>query len=535
MRTLATLTSLVCLAPLSFAQTQTKLAALQGAAEDHFGRSVAVGAQYWLCGAPGASFPGLVDGSVVVFNAQSGLEERVLTTTTSWTAFGNAVAVEGNLGLIGAPLSDQGAPNSGVALVYDLPTGTQIFRFTPSDAAANDALGQSVALDGGRALVGASGSGPLTGKAYLFDPLTGVELAQFSPVDLALGDLFGVSVDLDGDLALIGASRHGGSGAAYLIDVTTGQTVHKWTPTSGFANAGFGEKVALDGDVAVVGARWENASGRAHVYSVSTGQELGVLQPPIELGSSPWFGASVDVDGTRVCVGASLASTAYGATSGAVLTYDVANLASPATLIPAANSFADQFGWGLSLHGDTLLVGAPGDDPFGTESGSATRFDFSSNTNSGVGACFPNGLACGCDSVQGPAQGCGNSTRETGAALTATGDAVISADTFRLQVSGVPGQRPALVLRGAQLLNSGAGNPAGDGFLCAAGLVARSQVQLTSVGIATFTDFQGQPFGSASYGPGVPVHYQVWYRDPENTCSGQGFNFSNAWTVTWQL
>lgn len=32
---------------------------------------------------------------------------------------------------------------------------------------------------------------------------------------------------------------------------------------------------------------------------------------------------------------------------------------------------------------------------------------------------------------------------------------------------------------------------------------------------------------------GVATNYQYWYRDPGNTCSGAGFNFSNAWTTTW--
>ena len=32
---------------------------------------------------------------------------------------------------------------------------------------------------------------------------------------------------------------------------------------------------------------------------------------------------------------------------------------------------------------------------------------------------------------------------------------------------------------------------------------------------------------------GAPTYYQWWYRDPTNPCSGQGFNFTNGWCVTW--
>ncbi|MFT7486705.1 MAG: hypothetical protein ACI9F9_002561, partial [Candidatus Paceibacteria bacterium] len=52
-------------------------------------------------------------------------------------------------------------------------------------------------------------------------------------------------------------------------------------------------------------------------------------------------------------------------------------------------------------------------------------------------------------------------------------------------------------------------------------------------GTTTFTDFQGSPFGNSGYGLGFPTNYQFWYRDPGNTCTGSGFNFTNAWTTSW--
>ena len=50
------------------------------------------------------------------------------------------------------------------------------------------------------------------------------------------------------------------------------------------------------------------------------------------------------------------------------------------------------------------------------------------------------------------------------------------------------------------------------------------------------TDWRGQPFGAfpgASY-YGAPSYYQWWYRDPQNSCTGQGFNFTNAWRADWR-
>ncbi len=143
------------------------------------------------------------------------------------------------------------------------------------------------------------------------------------------------------------------------------------------------------------------------------------------------------------------------------------------------------------------------------------------------------GTPCPCGANGAPGSGCANTAGAMGAQMIALGTASLSNDTFQLQVTGVPGNKPGLVLRGAMQLNGGLGQPAGDGLLCTAGQSARSQVQVTSGGNTTFTNFSGQPFGATSYGVGTVTNYQFWYRDPTGTCSGQGFNFTNAWGVVW--
>ncbi len=154
--------------------------------------------------------------------------------------------------------------------------------------------------------------------------------------------------------------------------------------------------------------------------------------------------------------------------------------------------------------------------------------------NTGSAYCFGDGSGanCPCSGFGIGGAGCAN-TASTGATLTGQGNAVLSGDTFQLDIVGVPGAKPGLVLRGANQLNGGLGNPVGDGLLCTGGQTARSHVQVTVAGNTSFTDFQGNPFGVSSYGAGIPTNYQFWYRDNQNTCSGSGFNFSNAWTVNW--
>ncbi len=150
----------------------------------------------------------------------------------------------------------------------------------------------------------------------------------------------------------------------------------------------------------------------------------------------------------------------------------------------------------------------------------------------GTAYCFGDGsgAVCPCAAFAGAGEGCLNTTGTGGAALTGSGVASLGADTFQLDVVGVPGNKPGLILRGANQIAS----PAGDGILCAAGQAARSQVQVTSGGSTTFTQFLGGGFGAMSYGVGTTTNYQFWYRDAGNTCSGGGFNFSNGWATPWQ-
>ncbi|MFT7487244.1 MAG: hypothetical protein ACI9F9_003104, partial [Candidatus Paceibacteria bacterium] len=103
-------------------------------------------------------------------------------------------------------------------------------------------------------------------------------------------------------------------------------------------------------------------------------------------------------------------------------------------------------------------------------------------------------------------------------------------DTFQLHVSGVPGSKPGLVLRG----DNQVALPVGDGILCSVGNSQRSHVQITSAGSTDFVDWNGQGFSSVA-NVGTETNFQFWYRDPAGSCSGQGFNFSNGLSVLFGI
>jgi hypothetical protein len=181
---------------------------------------------------------------------------------------------------------------------------------------------------------------------------------------------------------------------------------------------------------------------------------------------------------------------------------------------------------------------APDLDPWLGEWTASFAFGLTSSTgeNTGQAFCFGDGsgATCPCGGVAPLGQGCPNSTGSGGAELTAGGDASLSHDTFQLSVSGVPGSRPGLILCSPNQVAGGAGTPMGNGLLCTGAGASSSAVSFTTGGSTTFSQFRpGISFGAASFGAGVTAHYQYWYRDGAGAC-GAGYNYSNAWSVTWQ-
>ena len=147
------------------------------------------------------------------------------------------------------------------------PTWTQIAEFTASDGAANDYFGTAVAVSGQIALVGAPNrtvSGHVDqGSVYVFT-LSGsfwTQSAELTSSDGAADDDFGLSVALSGTTAVVGAlghtaSGHSGQGEIYVFNLSGGT----WTQTTeltssdGTASDNFGESVAISGNNIVVGA-----------------------------------------------------------------------------------------------------------------------------------------------------------------------------------------------------------------------------------------------------------------------------------------
>ncbi|MEY2433586.1 MAG: hypothetical protein QOC92_3311 [Acidimicrobiaceae bacterium] len=164
---------------------QQRLVATSGADGDEFGFWVGVSRETVVVGALSASVTYAKQGAAYVFTRSAGIwtqqKRLVASDAAANDAFGRSVAVSGDTIVAGAMWDDAGTnvdENKGSAYVFNRTGGTwnQTEKLTAHDAADGDLFGVSVAISGDTAVVGASfakvlGKSPIPaqGAAYVFD------------------------------------------------------------------------------------------------------------------------------------------------------------------------------------------------------------------------------------------------------------------------------------------------------------------------------------------------------------------------------
>jgi hypothetical protein len=173
--------------------------------------------------------------------------------------------------------------------------------------------------------------------------------------------------------------------------------------------------------------------------------------------------------------------------------------------------FDNSFGWGMPDAYGALLLALPA---------SGTSFCEGDGT----------GAVCPCFNHGNPGEGCASSLGN-GALLQSSGIASASQDSLLLTINGsIPGT-PGLLFQGSSALGGGAGIGLGNGLLCFTSQNRWSVQFADSSGSAAYGN--GLLSSHPAAQPGATLLYQWWYRDAANSC-GNGFNFSNGMSVTWQ-
>ncbi len=197
--------------------------------------------------------------------------------------FGNSIVVSGDTALISAPgtnpLSGSGS-FAGAVYVYVRNNTTKKWDYRTTlrggDTAAQHFFGSSIALQNGRAVIGASGvsnKGANSGKVYVFEDsgANWPQTASFQGGDTTAGHYFGGSVALSGDTLVVGASGVSGSGsnsgAAYVFKLGSGWTQQaKLTAPAPDAAAQlfFGySALMIDNQTVMIGTPYANSRGKS--------------------------------------------------------------------------------------------------------------------------------------------------------------------------------------------------------------------------------------------------------------------------------
>lgn len=292
------------------------------------------------------------------------------------------------------------------ASVWLCPTGAILAqcpgeKIVALDAAAGDFFGESCAISGDFALVGArckSDFGTCSGAAYVFrfDTTAWIQDRKLTASDAGPVDLFGESVDLDGDFAVMGArlddDSGSASGSAYVFHFDgsawvqqgrAGLPAPKLTASDAQPGDQFGYPVAISGDTVVVAARLEDEgatdAGAVYVFrfdGTDWTEEAKLIAPDATPGA--FFGDSLGLDGDTLLVGAQADSDPANL-SGAVYVFTRSGVTwtHQDTLTAGGADAADHFGSAVALAGPTAAVGAYGDDDAGDGAGAVYVFEFS--------------------------------------------------------------------------------------------------------------------------------------------------------------
>jgi hypothetical protein len=212
--------------------------------------------------------------------------------------------------------------------------------------------------------------------------LTAINAAGES--DAASNDYFGYSVAVGSGRIVVGSYGDGGnfSGSAYVFDLD-GNLIKKLTASDAASYDYFGRSVAVGSGRIVVGADGDdNAagynSGSAYVFDL--GGNLITKLTPGDTNGVDHFGCSVAVGSGRIVVGAD-GDNDYGTGSGAAYVFDLGG--DPIKKLTAINAASESdaasynyFGNSVAVGNGRIVVGAYKDDnDAGTDSGSAYVFD----------------------------------------------------------------------------------------------------------------------------------------------------------------
>lgn len=237
---------------------------------------------------------------------------------------------------------------------------TSQIKVTPNDGVADDLFGYSVATSGDVLVVGAplddEGGSEGTPACSSFILCHNKPQTLFNSIKSCLTSLVGS--------VYIYELNHNTGNWDKTAELTTSDRL-------GYDNVGY--VVGISGDVVVVSARYDDIGSdinRGSVYIFKKNTNTDIWEQKAKLLSSDGvgndiFGEDVAIDRDNVVVGAP-GDDPHGSESGSAYIFELNRnndtWEQKAKLVPNDNYAGDLFGFSVAIYGDTPVVGAPYDD-----------------------------------------------------------------------------------------------------------------------------------------------------------------------------
>ena len=302
--------------------------------------------------------------------------------------FGMALAGYQNLALVGAPNEVHDGHEAGMAYLVDRGTSRVMHVLELPGPTGGALFGQSVALNGRFAGIGAphsrDGAGTYTGGVYLYDRVTGKHTRTITNPNPVTG-IFGHAIAMSETRLLVGDPQASTdvtyyTGAAYVFDLTTGERLVTLQPPGGAVGrrGWFGHAVALSESIYVVSAPHEQKdsvpSGVVYGFDAGSGGLIQIFVNPHPTES--FFGWSLALADDLLFVGGFGYRGTYEE-EGIVYVFQAASGKLLRTVNNPEPHEGAQFGKTVAILPKFLIVGAPGEsfNETGMPSGAVYVFD----------------------------------------------------------------------------------------------------------------------------------------------------------------
>ncbi len=302
--------------------------------------------------------------------------------------FGHSVAIDGDTMVVGARLDDDKGTNAGAVYIYERDAKgkwVRVQKIVAFDGKDFDLFGSSVAISGDTVVVGAvqdDDNGNNSGSVHIFGRnKDGInkwgKIKEIIPSDGTAEDRFGRSVGISGDAVVVGASdddNGNNSGAAYVFERNKDGNdnwgeVGKLLASDGAAEDSFGFSVAISGNIVLVGSKGDDdngsGSGAAYIFERNNGgtnkwEEVKKILA-LDGVAKDSFGESVAISGNTLVVGA-YGDDNNGTSMGAAYIFERNNGGSNEwgqvkRVVASDGLDYDDFGKSVAISGDIVLVG----------------------------------------------------------------------------------------------------------------------------------------------------------------------------------